>query len=66
MRWFNEMSEEGKVAVYTLAILVFLPIVLLITDATATSQKNKLELEKEAIKAGLHQEVIDGEVVWTK
>ena len=66
MRWFDEMSEEGKMLFYTLAILFFLPVVLLITEVASSSQKSKIELEKAAIEAGLHQEVIDGKVVWVK
>lgn len=64
MKWFTELHSD--VQVFVSMLFVFVIFIMFASIGTVIETSNKHEIQEKAIEAGLHQEVIDGHVLWVK
>jgi len=64
MKWFTQLCPDAQV--FVSMVFLFTVFVVSIVVAGSIEIYNKSKIREKAIEAGLHQEVIDGHVLWVK
>lgn len=64
MKWLANLDPEAQGTILMVIGFSIFAICSMIIASIQGSQK--LEFEKTAIEAGLHQEIVDGKAVWVK
>ena len=64
MKWFTDLEFESQAVI--ILVIGFSIFAICSTILTSIDGEQKLEVEKAAIEAGLHQEIVDGKAIWVK